>query len=204
MNHKSYPSLAALDLEGVLVPEIWSAIAEYSDVVELSLTTRDVKDYRQLMNHRIEALNRHGITLNTIKQAAQGLKPFTGAVEFLEKLRSRMPVVVLSDTFTQLASPLVRQLGWPTVLCHSLVLDGDRVVDYKMRLSDQKTKAVAAFQSLNYRVVAAGDSYNDVSMLTKADKGILFRASENILTEYSSLPSCTNYEDLLDFLVTDD
>ena len=191
-----------LDLEGVLIPEIWVAIAEHFSVDALRITTRDEPDYIKLMNHRIETLNRHNITMNVIKETISNLKPLTGAFEFLQELRSQMPVVVLSDTFEQFVMPLLGHLDWPTVLCHSLELDDNRIVDYRLRISDHKTKSVEAFQLLNYRVVAAGDSYNDLAMLAKADKGILFRASENVLAEHPTFPSCTKYEDLLDFLVT--
>lgn len=200
---KQRQRFAVIDLEGVLLPELWIAIADYTEVDALHITTRDEPDYDILMAHRMQALSKHNITVPKIKKALRDVKPLAGAYEFLLKLRSVMPVVILSDTFEQLALPLMAQLGWPTLMCHTFVLNDNEIVDYKLRTTDQKAKAVAAFQSLNYKVVAAGDSYNDITMLSKADIGILFRASENVLTEYPELPSCTEYEDLLHLLTVE-
>ncbi len=181
----------------MLVPEIWIAVAEHTGIEELRRTTRDEPDYDVLMRYRLDLLERHGLTLSAIQAVIGGLGPLPGAVEFLDELRTRTQVVVLSDTFEQFAQPLVRQLGWPTILCHRLVVDDDRIVGYRLRLPDQKRSAVEAFQALGYRVVAAGDSYNDTSMLLAADAGFLFHAPPNVVAEFPQLPSIDDFDDLL-------
>ena len=192
--------LVVLDVEGVLTPEVWIAVAERTGLDFLRRTTRDEPDYDVLMKGRIAALDAAGVTMTTIMDVIQGLEPLPGAHEFLEELQSRVPVVLLSDTFEQFGRPLMAQLGWPLLLCHTLVVEGDRLADYRLRLADQKARAVQAFQSMNYRVVAAGDSYNDMTMLAAADAGVLFRAPDNVRTEHPQYPCCTAYEDLLDLL----
>ena len=191
------PTLVTLDVEGVLVPEIWVAVAERTGIEELRRTTRDEPDYDALMRGRLELLDRHGIGLSSITATIGELAPLPGAVEFLAALRARTQVVLLSDTFAEFAGPLMAQLGWPTILCHNLELDGDRIVGYRMRLPDQKRQAVLAFQALGYRVLAGGDSYNDVSMLLAADAGFLFRAPEWVRAEFPQFPAFDTYDALL-------
>lgn len=190
-------SLAVLDVEGVLTPEVWIAVAERTGIDFLRRTTRDEPDYDVLMKDRIAALDAAGITMTTITEVVEGLEPLPGAREFLDELQSRLPVVLLSDTFEQFGRPLMAQLGWPTLLCHTLVVEGDRLADYRLRVDDQKARSVEAFRALNYRVVAVGDSYNDLTMLAAADAGILFRAPDNVMAEHPQYPCCTAYDDLL-------
>ncbi|MCY4663925.1 MAG: bifunctional phosphoserine phosphatase/homoserine phosphotransferase ThrH [Acidimicrobiaceae bacterium] len=190
-------SLAVLDVEGVLTPEVWIAVAERTGIDFLRRTTRDEPDYDVLMKGRIAALDAAGITMTTIMEVVEGLEPLTGAREFLDELQSRVPVVLLSDTFEQFGRPLMAQLGWPLLLCHTLVVEGDRLADYRLRVADQKARSVEAFGALNYRVVAVGDSYNDMTMLAAADAGILFRAPDNVIAEHPQYPCCTAYRDLL-------
>src|SRR5262249_10361262 len=153
-------------MEGVLTPEIWIAVAEKTGIPELRRTTRDEPDYDRLMRGRLEILDRHGLKLSDIQTVIGSLNPLPGATEFLDDLRAAVQVIILSDTFEQFASPLLRQLGWPTLLCHRLVVERDRIVDYKLRVPEQKQRAVAAFKLLNYHVISAGDSFNDTAMLT--------------------------------------
>ena len=190
------PSLVVLDVEGVLVPEIWIAVAERTGVDELRLTTRDEPDYDALMRRRLDLLDRHGLTMSAITDTIAGLRPLPGADEFLDRLRERTQVILLSDTFNQFVRPLMARLGWPTILCHDLEVVDDRVVGYRLRMPDQKRHAVLAFQSLGYRVLAGGDSYNDISMLLAADAGFLFRAPERVQVEFPQLPAFDTYEDL--------
>ena len=196
------PTLVALDVEGVLVPEIWIAVAERTGVDELRLTTRDEPDYDALMGRRLELLDRHGLTMSVITETIAGLAPLPGAPAFLDRLRARTPVILLSDTFSQFATPLMAQLGWPTILCHDLEVVDDRIVGYRLRMADQKRHAVLAFQSLGYRVLAGGDSYNDVSMLLAADVGFLFRAPERVRAEFPQLRALDAYDELAEALET--
>lgn len=189
--------MVALDLEGVLVPEIWIAVAERTGIAELRRTTRDEPDYDVLMRYRLELLERHGLTLSAIKEVIGTLAPLPGAIGFLDELRTRTQVVILSDTFEQFAQPLMRQLNWPAILCHRLVVEGDRIVGYVLRMPDPKRAAVEAFRSLNYRVVAAGDSYNDTSMLLAAHAGFLFHSPENVRQQFPQLPALDDFDDLL-------
>ncbi|HSM65485.1 MAG TPA: bifunctional phosphoserine phosphatase/homoserine phosphotransferase ThrH [Ilumatobacteraceae bacterium] len=189
-------TIVTLDVEGVLVPEIWIAVAERTGVDGLRRTTRDEPDYDALMRYRLDLLAEHGLTMSQIGDVIAGLRPLDGACEFLDELRSRTQVVLLSDTFEQFARPLMRQLGWPTVLCHRLVVADDRIVDYRLRQSNQKQHAVEALQALNYQVVAAGDSYNDTTMLSAADHGYLFRAPANVITEFPQFAAFETYDDL--------
>jgi phosphoserine/homoserine phosphotransferase len=189
--------IACLDLEGVLVPEIWIAFAERTGIEELRATTRDVPDYKVLMNQRLRILDEHGLGLPQIQEVIAGLHPLEGAVEFVAWMRERFQVVILSDTFYQFSAPLMRQLGWPTLLCHQLVVDGSgKVTDYALRQQDAKRQCVKAFKGLNFRVIAAGDSYNDTTMLGEADAGILFKAPENVIREFAQYPSVHTYGEL--------
>lgn len=188
--------IACLDLEGVLVPEIWIGVAERTGVEALRRTTRDEPDYDVLMRYRLEILEREGIGLDEIQSVIAELGPLPGARAFLDELRERMQVVILSDTFYQFASPLMRQLGWPTLFCHRLVIEGGRIADYRLRMPDQKRRAVEAFQGLRFRVIAAGDSYNDTSMLRAADAGILFRPPDNVVAEFPEFPVTRDYDEL--------
>ena len=190
-------SIVTLDMEGVLTPEIWIAVAERTGIPELRRTTRDEPDYDKLMNYRIGIMDRHGVTLSRIQEVIDGLELLPGALDFITELRRRTQVIILSDTFEQFAQPLMRKMGWPTLLCHRLIVEKDRIAGYQLRLPDQKRKAVAALQSLNYRVIAAGDSYNDTTMLGQADHGFLFHAPENVVREFPRFPALDSYPDLL-------
>ncbi|MDQ1424554.1 MAG: phosphoserine / homoserine phosphotransferase [Acidimicrobiaceae bacterium] len=194
-------TIVTLDVEGVLVPEIWIAVAERTGIDALRRTTRDEPDYNALMRGRLGLLSDHGLGLSVIEDVIGGLAPLAGAVDFLDDLRRRTQVVLLSDTFEQFARPLMAQLGWPTLLCHSLVVDDDRIVDYCLRQPDQKQHAVEAFRSLNYRVVAAGDSYNDTNMLAAADAGFLFGAPSNVVAEFPQFPALETYDELRDAII---
>lgn len=190
-------AIVTLDMEGVLTPEIWIAVAEKTGIPELRRTTRDEPDYDKLMRGRLALLDRHGLKLSDIQAVIGSLSPLPGAKEFLDELRSFSQVLILSDTFEQFASPLLKQLGWPTLLCHRLVVENDRVVDYKLRINDQKQKTVAALKILNYFVIAGGDSYNDTAMLKEADTGILFRAPENVKRDFPQFPAVEAYADFM-------
>ena len=184
-------------MEGVLTPEIWIAVAEKTKIPELRRTTRDEPDYDKLMRGRLAILDRHNLKLSDIQNVISSLKPLAGAKEFLDELRSLVQVIILSDTFEQFATPLLRQLNWPTLLCHKLVVENDRIVDYKLRVPDQKKKAVAAFKSLNYNVISAGDSYNDTAMLLEANTGFLIHAPENVKREFSQFTAVESHAELL-------
>jgi len=190
-------TIVTLDLEGVLVPEIWIAVADTTGIKELRRTTRDEPDYDVLMRGRLEILDAHGLTMSAIEEVIATLSPLDGAREFLDELRSITQVVILSDTFEQFGRPLMRHLGMPTLVCHRLVVENDRIVDYELRLDDQKRRAVEAFQALNYRVIAAGDSYNDTAMLGAAEHGFLFHAPDNVKREFPHFPALDSYGDLL-------
>ena len=195
-------TVVTLDVEGVLIPEIWIAVAERTGVDGLSRTTRDEPDYDVLMRGRLDLLEQHALTMADVTEVIAGMSPLDGAAAFLDELRSRTQVILLSDTFEEFARPLMAQLGWPTVLCHRLeVDDADRIVDYRLRQPDQKRRAVAALHGLNYRVLAAGDSYNDTTMLSEADHGFLFRAPTNVIEEFPQFPALTEYDDLLERLI---
>ncbi|MCX8157526.1 MAG: bifunctional phosphoserine phosphatase/homoserine phosphotransferase ThrH [Verrucomicrobiae bacterium] len=184
-------------MEGVLTPEIWIAVAEKTGIPELRRTTRDEPDYDKLMRGRLALLDRHGLKLSDIQAVIGTLAPLPGAREFLDELRSFTQVLILSDTFEQFATPLLKQLGWPTLLCHRLVVHHDRIVDYRLRINDQKQKTVAALKILNYFVISGGDSYNDTAMLKEADVGLLFRAPENVRRDFPQFPAVETYPDLL-------
>ncbi len=190
-------SIVTLDLEGVLTPEIWIAVAEKTGIEELRLTTRDVPDYDVLMRGRLRILAERGLKLSDIQTVIGGLRPLEGALEFLRELREATQVLILSDTFEQFAQPLMRQLEWPTLMCHRLVVEDDRVVDYKLRIPEQKQKTVAALRALNYNVVAAGDSFNDSAMLLEANSGFLFRSPARIQAQFPQFAAVESYPDLL-------
>jgi phosphoserine/homoserine phosphotransferase len=187
------------DLEGVFVPEIWVNISLQTGIDELRLTTRDINDYDLLMKHRLELLRRHDLTLYDIRKVIALLKPLPGALEFIDWVRTITQLIVVSDTFTEFAEPLMKRLGRPTLLCHNLTVDrAGKITNYNLRQKDAKRKVVEAFQSLNYKVIAIGDSYNDISMLRKADKGILFNPPENVADENKDLMVRKSFDDLRD------
>ena len=190
-----------LDLEGVLISEIWDGLAEVTSIEELKLTTRDIADYDELMKHRLKICDLHNLTLKDIHKVVEHIEPLDGALEFLTWLRERNEVVILSDTFREFIRPLLHKLQYPTVLCHSLKLDGNcRIVDYCLRMKDQKRFAVKAFKELKYHTIAVGDSYNDINMLKEANQGILFRTTEKIAAEYPDFPVAHEYEELINAL----
>ena len=188
-------------MEGVLTPEIWIAVAERTGIPALRRTTRDEPDYDKLMLDRIAILDRHGITLTISQDVIGGLAPLPGASEFLDELRRRVQVIILSDTFEQFAEPFMRQFGRPALFCHRLVVENDRIAGYQLRMADQKRQAVAALQSLNYNVVAAGDSFNDTTMLAQADHGFLVHAPENIVRQFPQFPAVDDYSELLQLIL---
>jgi phosphoserine/homoserine phosphotransferase len=190
-------SIVTLDMEGVLTPEIWIAVAEKTKISELRRTTRDEPDYDKLMRHRIEILDRHGIKLSQIQEVIGTLKPLPGGKEFLDELRSLVQVIILSDTFEQFAQPLMKQLNWPTLFCHRLIVDSDRITGYELRQPNQKQKSVAALKSLNYHVVAAGDSFNDTAMLSEANAGFLIHAPENVKKQFPQFKAVESHAELL-------
>ena len=190
--------IVALDLEGVLVPEIWIAFAQKTGIEQLKLTTRDIPDYDELMAGRLAILAENDLKLADIQEVIGTLAPLDGARAFLDELRSITQVVILSDTFEEFAAPLMRQLAWPALLCHQLEIDGEgRVANYRLRQRDQKRRAVAAFRGLNYKVIAAGDSYNDTTMLGEADTGYLFRPPDCVKEEFPQFESATEYGGLM-------
>ena len=191
-------TIVTLDLEGVLVPEIWIAFAEKTGIKELRRTTRDEPDYDVLMRGRLKILDEHNLKLPDIQEVIGTLRPLDGAKAFLDELRSITQVIILSDTFEQFAKPLMQQLAWPTLFCHQLITDETgRIVNYKLRQPNQKQHSVAAFKSLHYRVIAAGDSFNDTTMLGEADTGFFFHAPPNIIAQFPQFRPFDRYEDLL-------
>ncbi|MDH3727098.1 MAG: bifunctional phosphoserine phosphatase/homoserine phosphotransferase ThrH [Myxococcales bacterium] len=192
------PLIVCLDLEGVLIPEVWIAFAEKTGIEALRRTTRDEPDYDKLMQGRLEILDEHGFKLGDIQDVIGTMKPLPGAREFLDALRARTQVIILSDTFYQFATPFMRQLGQPTLFCHQLVVDdADRVTDYQLRIPDGKRRAVAALKDIGFRVQAVGDSYNDTTMLKEADKGVLFRCPDNVAEEFPQFERTDAYDELL-------
>ena len=188
--------VACLDLEGVLVPEIWIAFAEKTGIEKLRLTTRDIPDYDELMRGRLKILNENNLKISDIQDVIKQVYPMEGAKDFLSWLKTEFQVIILSDTFNQFAGPLMEQLDYPTLFCHDLIVDNSgRITDYKLRIQDAKTKAVKALQGLNLKVIAAGDSYNDTGMLKQAEAGILFRAPDNVIEEFPQFPVTLNYEE---------
>ena len=194
--------IACLDLEGVLVPEIWIGFAEETGITELRATTRDIPDYDVLMRQRLRILKDNNLGLTDIQSVISGMSPMKGAVEFVTWLKERFQLVILSDTFYEFSEPLMRQLGLPTLFCHRLIVDSNgTITDYRLRQKDPKRQCVKAFHSLNFRVIASGDSYNDTTMLSEAEAGILFRAPANVIEEFPQYPSVSSYEELkMEFL----
>ena len=194
--------IACLDLEGVLIPEIWIAFAEKTGIEGFNRTTRDEPNYDILMNYRLSLLREHNLGINEIQAVIATLEPLQGAVEFVDWLRERFQVVILSDTFYEFASPLMKPLGYPTLLCHQLECAEDgTVLNYQLRQANPKRQSIVALKSLYYRTIAAGDSYNDTTMLSEADAGILFQAPDNVVNEFPQFPSVHTYEDLkLEFI----
>ncbi len=190
-------SIVTLDMEGVLTPEIWIAVAEKTGIPDLRRTTRDEPDYDKLMRSRLAILDQHGLKLSDIQKVIGTLQPLPGAKEFLDTLRQEVQVIILSDTFEQFAAPLMRQLNWPTLLCHRLIVEDDRITNYALRVPEQKQRAVAALKLLNYHVIAGGDSFNDTAMLTEAHVGFLFKAPANVKQQFSHLPAIEEYADFL-------
>ncbi len=189
--------LACLDLEGVLIPEIWIEFANKTGIEELKATTRDIPDYDVLMKQRLQILDKHDLGLNEIQEVIADIAPLAGAKEFLDWLKARFQVIILSDTFYEFSQPLMRQLEFPTLFCHHLNVDKvGRVIDYKLRQADPKRQSVLALQGLYYRVIAAGDSYNDTTMLSQADAGILFKSPQNVIDEFPQFPAVNEYDDL--------
>lgn len=189
--------IACLDLEGVLVPEIWVAFAEKTGISELKRTTRDEPNYDVLMKYRLDILNQNNLGLMEIQEVINTLSPLAGAKDFLDWLRERFQVIILSDTFYDFAQPLMRQLGYPALLCHQLQVDEDnKLVGYELRQADPKRQAIVGFKSMYYRTIAAGDSYNDTTMLSEADAGILFHAPQNVTKEFPQFPSVNDFDSL--------
>ena len=195
--------IACLDLEGVLLPEIWIKFAEKTGIDELKLTTRDIPNYSALMQKRIKILQAHDLKINDIQDVIDTLEPLAGAKDFLFWLKAEFQVIILSDTFYEFSWPLMKQLDYPTLFCHQLVVDNKgSIVDFHLRQEDQKTKAVKALQGLNFKVISAGDSYNDIGMLQQADSGILFCPPESVKKEFPQYPIANNYRDFRDLLIS--
>ena len=189
--------IACLDLEGVLIPEIWIGFAEKTGIDELRATTRDIPDYDVLMKQRLRLLNENQLGLRDIQEVIATMVPLPGAKDFVFWLKEHFQVVILSDTFYEFSHPLMRQLDFPTLFCHKLVTDENgTIIDYKLRQEDPKRQCVMAFHGLNYRVIASGDSYNDTTMLSEADAGILFKAPDKVIEEFPQFPSVTSYDEL--------
>lgn len=195
--------LACLDLEGVLVPEIWISVAEKTGIKELRLTTRDISDYDELMKYRLNILEKNNIGIDLIQKVISELSPLPGADKFLDKLRERFQVIILSDTFYQFAMPLMKKLKNPTLFCHDLIInDKGMITGYKLRMQDQKREAVKRFKELNFKIIASGDSYNDTNMLSEADKGILFCPPEKVIKEFPQFPVVLDHEKLYDEFIS--
>ena len=191
------------DLEGVFVPEVWINVADKTGIAELRRTTRDEPDYNVLMRSRMKILDQHGLKLHDIQNVISQIRPLPGAIEFIDWVREHTQLIVVSDTFIQFAEPLMKQLGRPTLFCHTLVMDEtNRIIDYTLRQPDPKRKTVEALQGLKYQVIAMGDSYNDISMLKQADVGILFRPPQNVITDYPEFQVVTEYEELKKIFTT--
>jgi phosphoserine/homoserine phosphotransferase len=191
------PCIIALDLEGVLSPEVWISVAERTKIDELRLTTRDISNYDELMRHRLKILNGQNIKLSSIQSIIESLPLLDGAREFLDELRLVRQVIILSDTFAEFANPIMKKLGYPTLFCHNLEIKDDKITGYKLRQENQKQHAVEAFKSLNYSVFAAGDSYNDIEMLKAANKACLFRAPDSVKKEFSQFKAVETYGELM-------
>ena len=191
-------NIVCLDLEGVLVPEIWINVANKTNTKELLLTTRDISDYDKLMRYRLKILKEKNIKYKDIFEIINNLSPLDGAIEFLNNLREKYQVIILSDTYYDFAMPLMKKLNYPTLFCHKLVIDkDDYIIDYKLRIKNSKKEAVKRLKQLKFKVIASGDSYNDIDMLKKADKGILFCPPQNVIKEFPQFPIANNYKELL-------
>ena len=194
--------LACLDLEGVLLPEIWIAFAEKTGIEQLRLTTREIPDYDELMQGRLKILKKNNLKLIDIQNVIKTLSPLEGAIDFLDWLKSEFQVIILSDTFYQFVGPLMRSLGYPTLFCNELIVSSKgNITGYRLRLKDGKTKAISALKELNFKVIAAGDSYNDTGMLQEADAGILFCPPENVIKEFPQFPVSQNYEEFKNIIL---
>lgn len=194
-------NVVCLDLEGVLVPEIWIAFAEASGIPELKRTTRDEPDYDKLMQYRLDILDQHGLGLKEIQETIAKIDPMPGAKEFLDELRSETQAIILSDTFSQFAKPLMKKLGWPAIFCNELVVDeSDKIVDYKLRCEKTKLTTVRALQSCGFDTIASGDSFNDLAMIQASKAGFLFRAPDSIRRDYPDIPACDTYDELLSLI----
>jgi phosphoserine/homoserine phosphotransferase len=193
-------SIVTLDMEGVLTPEIWIAVAEKTGIPELRRTTRDEPDYDKLMCGRLAILDQHGLKLSDIQAVIGTLAPLPGGREFLDELRTITQVVILSDTFEQFAAPLLRQLNFPTLLCHKLIVEDDHITGYQLRIREQKREAVAAFKAMNYNVIAGGDSFNDTAMLAEAHTGILFHAPANVIEQFPQFPAVDTYAEFMELI----
>lgn len=191
-------NIVCLDMEGVLVPEIWIAFSEVTGIPEFRRTTRDEPDYDKLMNYRIDLLDKHGLGLKEIQDTIAQIDPFPGAKEFLDELREITQVVILSDTFTEFAMPLMKKLGWPALYCNELVVKEGKVVGYKMRCPDSKRTTVKALQSCGFETIASGDSFNDLGMIEESKAGFLFRTTEQLKKDYPQYPAYTEYDELLE------
>ena len=194
-------NVVCLDLEGVLVPEIWITFAEASGIPELKRTTRDEPDYDKLMQYRLDILDQHGLGLKEIQETIAKIDPMPGAKEFLDELRSETQAIILSDTFSQFAKPLMKKLGWPAIFCNELVVDENgKIVDYKLRCEKTKLTTVRALQSCGFDTIASGDSFNDLAMIQASKAGFLFRAPDSIRRDYPDIPACDTYEELLSLI----
>lgn len=195
--------LVCLDLEGVLIPEIWIAFAEKTGIESLKATTRDIPDYDELMQQRLRILDENNLGLNEIQQVISEMKPLPGAIEFVEWVRSEFQLIILSDTFYEFAQPFMKQLGWPTLFCHKLeVDDSGKVINYHLRQKDPKRQSIKAFHTLNYKCISAGDSYNDTTMLGEADHGFLFDAPQNVINEFPEFPAVNGYDALKEKIIS--
>lgn len=189
--------LVCADMEGIFTPEIWINVAERTGIEELRLTTRDISDYDVLMQKRLAILNKHGLKLRDIQTVISEMEPLDGAIDFLDWLRSRIQVIIVSDTYVEFAGPLLEKLGWPTLFCNTLLVAADGSISgYNLRQKDGKRKVAMALKNLNYKVIAIGDSYNDITMLKAAEKAILFRPPDNVRVEFPQFPITTNYSEV--------
>lgn len=194
-------NIVCLDLEGVLVPEIWIAFSEASNIPELRLTTRDEPDYDKLMKYRLATLNQHNLGITEIQNTIERIDPMPGAKDFLDELRSITQVIILSDTFSQFAKPIMKKLNYPTIFCNKLIVDkNDKITDYKLRCEKTKLSTVRALQSCGFETIASGDSFNDIDMIKASKAGFLFRAPESIKANYTDIPSCDSYSELLSLI----
>lgn len=194
--------IVCCDFEGVWVPEIWINVSKKTGIEELKLTTRDIKDYDELMQYRLKILDKHNLKLKDIQNVIGTLKPLEGAIEMMNWIKSVSRLVVVSDTFTEFAGPLISQLDYPLLFCHSLEVDeNNRITGYKLRQKDPKRQVIKALKSLNYTVIAFGDSYNDISMLQEADKAFLYKPPQNVVDDYPEFPIATNYDEMKERLL---